>query len=109
MFGDLPPKLAISSPAPVNSPMTSAPIAFCVHQITGLRRTGWGVASTSRATALIFVACGSVESSDKAPLSERLRAIHDGLASVLADHAREAAVERPSSYKDGVETQARAG
>jgi crossover junction endodeoxyribonuclease RuvC len=54
---------------------------------------------------LIFVACGSVESSEKAPLAERLRAIHDGLALVLSDHTpAEAAVEQTFVNKDAVAT-----
>jgi crossover junction endodeoxyribonuclease RuvC len=59
----------------------------------GLRRTGWGVVE-SAGNALSFVACGSVETNDKAALAERLAALHEGLAAVLSRYApMEAAVE----------------
>jgi len=59
----------------------------------GLRRTGWGVVE-SAGNALSFVACGLVETNDKADLAARLAALHDGLARVLALYAPdEAAVE----------------
>jgi crossover junction endodeoxyribonuclease RuvC len=59
----------------------------------GLRRTGWGLIEAA-GNRLIYVACGSVETSDRAPLSERLVVIHDGLMRVI-EHYRpaEAAVE----------------
>ncbi|MGL4241866.1 MAG: crossover junction endodeoxyribonuclease RuvC [Beijerinckiaceae bacterium] len=66
----------------------------------GLRKCGWGVIETM-GTKLFFVACGSVEPSDKLPLSERLRAIHDGLAAVIRDFApHEAAIEETFVNKD---------
>jgi crossover junction endodeoxyribonuclease RuvC len=59
----------------------------------GLRRTGWGVVE-SAGNALSFVACGTIMPDDKAGLAERLAALHEGLAAVLARHApHEAAVE----------------
>src|SRR5947207_4069834 len=70
----------------------------------GLRRTGWGVIE-SDGNRLIFVACGSVETSDRAPVAERLVAIHNGLARVLGDFApAEAAVEQTFVNKDGAAT-----
>ncbi len=60
----------------------------------GLRRTGWGLVE-SDGNRLIFVACGSLATSEKAELGSRLVAIHDGLAQVIADFApHEAAVEQ---------------
>lgn len=60
----------------------------------GLRRTGWGLIE-SDGNRLIAVACGSVETSERAPLGERLVAIYDGLIRVIERHApREAAVEQ---------------
>ena len=50
----------------------------------GLRRTGWGVIE-SEGNRLTFVGCGSVEPPDDLPLSNRLLAIHEGLAAVLGD------------------------
>ncbi len=44
----------------------------------GLRRTGWGLIE-SDGNRLIHVACGSVETSERADLAVRLVAIHDGL------------------------------
>jgi crossover junction endodeoxyribonuclease RuvC len=60
----------------------------------GLRRTGWGLVE-SDGNRLIYVACGSLATSDKAELGARLVAIHDGLAKVIDDFApHEAAVEQ---------------
>ncbi len=60
----------------------------------GLRRTGWGLIE-SDGNRLIHVACGSVETSEKAPLSERLVVIHDGLIAVIEQYRPvEAAVEQ---------------
>jgi crossover junction endodeoxyribonuclease RuvC len=59
----------------------------------GLRRTGWGVIDVA-GNRLSYVACGSVETSDKRALADRLVTIHEGLARVLAEHRpQEAAVE----------------
>ncbi len=66
----------------------------------GLRKSGWGIIEVE-GTRLTFVACGAVTSSDKAPLAERLRALHDGLARVVQDFAPdEAAVEETFVNKD---------
>jgi crossover junction endodeoxyribonuclease RuvC len=60
----------------------------------GLRRTGWGLIEAD-GNRLIHVACGSVATSDKAALAERLLAIHDGLMSVIETYRpHEAAVEQ---------------
>ncbi|MEJ2626770.1 MAG: crossover junction endodeoxyribonuclease RuvC [Pseudolabrys sp.] len=60
----------------------------------GLRRTGWGLVE-SDGNRLIYVACGSLTTSDKAGLGTRLVAIHDGLARVIEEFApHEAAVEQ---------------
>jgi crossover junction endodeoxyribonuclease RuvC len=59
----------------------------------GLRRTGWGLIE-AEGNRLIYVACGSVETSERDTLGERLVAIHDGLIAVIEKHApHEAAVE----------------
>ena len=59
----------------------------------GLRRTGWGLIE-SAGNRLIHVACGSVETSERASLGTRLVAIHDGLIKVIEQYApHEAAVE----------------
>jgi crossover junction endodeoxyribonuclease RuvC len=66
----------------------------------GLRKCGWGVIETL-GTKLTFVACGSVEPSDKLALSERLRLIHEGLSKVVADWSPdEAAIEETFVNKD---------
>jgi crossover junction endodeoxyribonuclease RuvC len=70
----------------------------------GLRRTGWGVIDVD-GNRLIYVGCGSVESRDSLPLSERLLAIHEGLVRVVSAHAPlEAAVEQTFVNKDGAGT-----
>ena len=43
----------------------------------GLRRTGWGLVETV-GNRLIYVACGSLETSERADLGERLVVIYDG-------------------------------
>jgi crossover junction endodeoxyribonuclease RuvC len=59
----------------------------------GLKRTGWGLIE-SDGNRLIHVACGSLETSERASLGERLVAIHDGLSAVIARYRpQEAAVE----------------
>jgi crossover junction endodeoxyribonuclease RuvC len=70
----------------------------------GLRRTGWGVI-TSEGNRLMYLACGSVETSDKAALAERLVAIHDGLARIVAEfRPDEAAVEATFVNRDATAT-----
>ena len=59
----------------------------------GLRRTGWGVIETA-GSVLSFVACGTVETSEKAELAARLATLHEGLSAVLRRFSPvEAAVE----------------
>ncbi len=59
----------------------------------GLRRTGWGLIEVD-GNRLIAVACGSVETSERAELGVRLVAIHDGLTRVIEQYRpHEAAVE----------------
>ena len=70
----------------------------------GLRRTGWGVIEVD-GNRLIYASCGSVATSDKASLAERLVTIHDGLARVVEDFAPdEAAVEATFVNKDASAT-----
>ena len=59
----------------------------------GLRRTGWGVVE-SDGVRLVYVASGLITSESDEDLSWRLRALYEGLASVLAAFKpQEAAVE----------------
>ena len=59
----------------------------------GLRRTGWGLVE-SDGNRLIYVACGAVETDERAELCERLVSIHAGLRKVIEQFAPdEAAVE----------------
>jgi crossover junction endodeoxyribonuclease RuvC len=70
----------------------------------GLRRTGWGVIGCA-GNRLMYVACGSVETDGKAPLAERLVAIHDGLARIVDEfRPDEAAVEATFVNRDAVAT-----
>jgi crossover junction endodeoxyribonuclease RuvC len=70
----------------------------------GLRRTGWGIIE-SDGNRLTFVGCGSVEPPGDLPLSNRLLAIHEGLAAILGNYKpAEAAVEQTFVNKDGVAT-----
>src|SRR6201995_1575977 len=66
----------------------------------GLRRTGWGLIEVD-GNRLIYTACGSVSTNDKASLAERLVTIHDGLSKVVDAFApEEAAVEATFVNKD---------
>jgi crossover junction endodeoxyribonuclease RuvC len=70
----------------------------------GLRRTGWGVVDVT-GNRLVFVACGSVEPDERAALSVRLVAIHDGLVRVIDEfRPEEAAVEATFVNKDAAAT-----
>jgi crossover junction endodeoxyribonuclease RuvC len=70
----------------------------------GLRRTGWGLIE-SDGNRLIHVACGSVETSERATLSARLVAIHDGLIRIVETYApHEAAVEQTFVNVNGAST-----
>jgi crossover junction endodeoxyribonuclease RuvC len=70
----------------------------------GLRRTGWGVIEVD-GNRLIFTACGSVATQDRAALAERLVTIHDELDRVVERYAPdEAAVEATFVNKDASAT-----
>lgn len=59
----------------------------------GLGNTGWGIIESER-DRVRFIACGTVTTDAAAPLSERLKALHEGLAAVTALHRpHEAAIE----------------
>jgi crossover junction endodeoxyribonuclease RuvC len=66
----------------------------------GLRRTGWGVIACE-GNRLSYLACGSVETSERAELAMRLVTIHDGLSRVIEEfRPDEAAVENTFVNKD---------
>ncbi len=70
----------------------------------GLRRTGWGVIDIE-GNRLIYVACGSAHTDDKAALGDRLVTLHDELMRVVAEfRPDEAAVEATFVNKDGAAT-----
>jgi crossover junction endodeoxyribonuclease RuvC len=70
----------------------------------GLRRTGWGLIE-AEGNRLIHVACGSVETSERAALGERLLVIHDGLFAVIETYRpHEAAVEATFVNASGTAT-----
>jgi crossover junction endodeoxyribonuclease RuvC len=70
----------------------------------GLRRTGWGLIDVD-GNRLMFVACGSVATSDKAGVAVRLVQIHDGLARIVERYGpAEAAVEATFVNKDASAT-----
>src|SRR5215471_557314 len=70
----------------------------------GLRRTGWGLIE-AEGNRLIHVACGSLETSERLPLAERLVAIHDGLIEVIETYRpHEAAVEATFVNASGAAT-----
>lgn len=70
----------------------------------GLQKTGWGVVDME-GTNLRHVANGTVTSSPKARLSDRLMELHDGLQSVLIEWQPEsAAVEETFVNKNPLST-----
>ena len=70
----------------------------------GLRRTGWGLIE-SDGNQLIHVACGSLETSERAALGQRLVVIHDGLIAVIEQYnPHEAAVEMTFVNANGAAT-----
>jgi crossover junction endodeoxyribonuclease RuvC len=70
----------------------------------GLRRTGWGLIICA-GNRLSFLACGSVETDDKAALAERLLTIHDGLTRIVDEfRPDEAAVEATFVNRDATAT-----
>ncbi len=70
----------------------------------GLRRTGWGLIVCA-GNRLSFLACGSVETDDKAALAERLLTIHDGLTRIVDEfRPDEAAVEATFVNRDATAT-----
>jgi crossover junction endodeoxyribonuclease RuvC len=70
----------------------------------GLRNTGWGVIGVS-GNVLSFIASGTVMSDATDDLAIRLRALHDGLQTVLKEFTPdEAAVEATFVNRDGAAT-----
>ena len=70
----------------------------------GLRRTGWGVIDVE-GNRLMYIACGSVASDDKAALADRLVTLHAGLVRVVDEfRPAEAAVEATFVNKDASAT-----
>jgi crossover junction endodeoxyribonuclease RuvC len=66
----------------------------------GLRNMGWGIVELA-GSRLIYVASGTIRSNDKAPLAGRLRALHEGLAEIVAGYRPdEAAIEEVFVNKD---------
>src|ERR1700691_4915105 len=70
----------------------------------GLRRTGWGIIEAA-GNRLIYVACGSARSDDKAALGDRVVTLYDELERVVEEfRPDEAAVEATFVNKDAVAT-----
>jgi crossover junction endodeoxyribonuclease RuvC len=70
----------------------------------GLRRTGWGVIDVT-GNRLVFVACGTITSADKAELAVRLATLHRGIEDVIRTWSPdEAAVEFTFVNKDPIST-----
>ena len=83
--------------------MASPPIRI-IGIDPGLRRTGWGLVEIE-GNRLTFVACGSLETNDRAALADRLVTIHDGLVRILDQYRPdEAAVEATFVSKDASAT-----
>ena len=70
----------------------------------GLRRTGWGLIA-AKGTRLSFLGCGVATSDGAEPLALRLRALHEALTAIIAEHAPdEVAVEETFVNKDAQAT-----
>lgn len=66
----------------------------------GLRRTGWGVIE-AMGNRLSFIASGTVTSTNKKDLAERLVELHDGLSAIIRrEEPAESAVEHTFVNKD---------
>jgi crossover junction endodeoxyribonuclease RuvC len=66
----------------------------------GLRNTGWGIID-AQGSRLSYVACGTVHSDGALSLADRLRQLHDGIASIVHAHMpNEAAVEETFVNRD---------
>jgi crossover junction endodeoxyribonuclease RuvC len=85
-------QLGACGPGGYQRAMRKAPIRILGID-PGLRRTGWGLIEAD-GNRLIHVACGSLDTSDRADLGVRLVTIHDGLIAVIEQYRpHEAAVE----------------
>lgn len=70
----------------------------------GLRRTGWGLIE-SDGNRLLYVACGSLETSERDQLCDRLVTIHSGLRKVIEEFSPdEAAIENTFVNVNGAST-----
>ena len=70
----------------------------------GLRHTGWGVIDT-QSNRLSFIASGTVDTDSADPLATRLKALHDGLLTIMQSQMpNEAAVEATFVNRDGAAT-----
>ena len=70
----------------------------------GLRRTGWGLIE-SDGNRLLYVACGSLETSERDDLGDRLVTIHSGLKKIIHEFSpHEAAVENTFVNVNGAST-----
>ncbi len=66
----------------------------------GLRHLGWGLIEVL-GSRLSFVACGTVHTRSNEDFALRLRALHEGLTTVVAEHApHEAAIEETFVNRD---------
>jgi crossover junction endodeoxyribonuclease RuvC len=70
----------------------------------GLRNMGWGIVELA-GSRLVYVASGTIRSSDKAPLASRLCALHQGLIGIVASYRpSEAAIEEVFINRDAKAT-----
>ena len=77
----------------MNAIRPSAPAVRILGLDPGLRRTGWGVVDAA-GSRLSHVAHGVIAPRDTLPFAERLAALYEAIAAVIAAHApHEAAVE----------------
>ncbi len=66
----------------------------------GLRNMGWGIIELS-GSRLIYVACGTIRSNEKAALASRLCALHENLREIVAAYQpHEAAIEEVFVNRD---------
>ncbi|MDA8049564.1 MAG: crossover junction endodeoxyribonuclease RuvC [Rhodospirillales bacterium] len=70
----------------------------------GLGVTGWGIIGVA-GSRLSPIACGVIATDARAPVPERLRTLHEGLARLLAEHTpSEAAIEETFVNRNGAAT-----
>jgi crossover junction endodeoxyribonuclease RuvC len=74
----------------------------------GSRVTGYGVIDTEGADC-VFVRCGAIRCKSSEPLADRLKSIHDGIATIIHELQPEAAAFESLFYASNVQSALKLG